>query len=108
MGLYWDYRRDVNILHNIKCFRALAFVPLEEVHNCFNAFINSKVYLPILDKYVEYLIKTWLGRPARDRFDKPVKARFPPKYWNLNLRLAHNSQYSKKSEKKIVFNCLHD
>ena len=53
LGLHWQYRNEAKFCFAAKLFRALAFVPVEEVQNCFDALVKSDLYDEQLNEFAD-------------------------------------------------------
>ena len=53
-NLWKDYRNDVELANLVRCFRALAFVPCEDVEYAFNELVTSKKYDKRLNPFCAY------------------------------------------------------
>ena len=53
MGLKKVYATDENFMHTFKMIKAIAFVPLEEIHAAMNALQKSNLWDPRLDEFVD-------------------------------------------------------
>lgn len=60
LGLSTLYNTDIEFNYNVKLLRALAFVPVDDVHHVYERVIETKYFVEneeILEPYLSYLEK---------------------------------------------------
>ena len=88
LGLKEKYNKDSEFCLKIRCFSALAFLPVEDVEEAYEDLIDDE---EIPAEFISYFDLTYIGvvrgRGARRRRESPT---FPIAVWNVNQHILQD------------------
>uniref|UniRef100_A0A914I467 MULE transposase domain-containing protein n=1 Tax=Globodera rostochiensis TaxID=31243 RepID=A0A914I467_GLORO len=116
LGLSGFYLENAEFRSSLKCFAALAFLPVQDVQNAFNAIANGLIedfqdgdegeMTGAITNFLDYFEKNWVGRQR-------INPRFPVRMWNCHditlegLPRTSNSAESWHHAFASIFNSHH-
>ncbi|KAI0981440.1 hypothetical protein GJ496_002342 [Pomphorhynchus laevis] len=83
---FGNYKEDPEFACYVKCFQALAFVPVEDVISSFEILVQEASYAELegLHLFIDYFEDTWIGTNQRGQRRDP---RYEIKSWNCLHRV---------------------